>query len=144
MIRNLIPFGKLTRSSMPQFAVARVPMVTLGQTLQVGELYPVAQLGTSPVRLRQLYEQRRITPVQSVTVNMSSTKPPTPVGTTVVSATDGSAAKVSVGVSALPFPSVSVPVPVNVVPTGGGSGGGYTPSRRQGRGTPSSTRNRKP
>ncbi len=63
MIRSLIPFTQLTRGGvMPQFRVCRLPLVTQGVELSVGEVV-APDTFRDRVRVRQLYEQRRIEPV---------------------------------------------------------------------------------
>ncbi len=63
MVRSLIPFTQLTRTGvMPQFRVCRLPLVTQGVELSVGEVV-APDTFRDRTRFRQLYEQRRIEPV---------------------------------------------------------------------------------
>jgi hypothetical protein len=59
---NLVPWPLLTRSGIPQFLVARRPLLIEGREYPVGDPLPPAII-PNRVRLRQLYEQRRLEPV---------------------------------------------------------------------------------
>jgi len=61
VIRSLIPFTQLTRTEMPQFRVTRLPLLLGGSEIAVGEVVAVDAF-PNRVRLRQMYEQRRIEP----------------------------------------------------------------------------------
>ena len=61
MIHSLIPFTQLTRTQMPQFRVCRLPLLLDGAEIEVGEIVAVDSF-PNRVRLRQMYEQRRIEP----------------------------------------------------------------------------------
>lgn len=62
MVRSLLSFRQLTRSGLvPEMKVCSCPIVTVGIELKVGEVVPAGLF--RPIRIRQLYEQRRIEPV---------------------------------------------------------------------------------
>lgn len=52
-------WSNLTRNGMPQFEVARRPLLWAGETYAEAAPIP-ADLAGNDVRLRQLYEQRKI------------------------------------------------------------------------------------
>lgn len=58
-LRSLTPWKKLTRTGLPAFRVSRRPIVTLGQTFEIGALLPLDAV-LSKTRFRQMYEQRYI------------------------------------------------------------------------------------
>ena len=64
MLHALQSWAQLTRYGVPAFTVARRPLPVsenLGSILEVGAEIPNDFTG---VRIRQLYEQRRIAPIQ--------------------------------------------------------------------------------
>jgi hypothetical protein len=61
---NLVPWPVLTRTGIPAFLVARRPLCVEGREYPVGVEIPPALI-PSRVRLRQLYEQRRLEPVEA-------------------------------------------------------------------------------
>lgn len=62
MIRSLIPFTQLTRNGMPEFRVCRLPLFLGGAEVPVGKVVAVDSF-PNRIRVRQMYEQRRIEPV---------------------------------------------------------------------------------
>jgi hypothetical protein len=60
----MVPWSQLTRTGVPQFLVSRRPLLVEGQTFEVGVLIP-PNLFCTRTRLRQMYEQRRIEPVEA-------------------------------------------------------------------------------
>lgn len=63
MIRSLIPFTQLTRLGVPpEFRVTRLPLLLDGIEIAVGDIVS-PQSFPNRVRLRQMYEQRRIEPL---------------------------------------------------------------------------------
>lgn len=65
MVHSLISFTQLTRGGViPEFVVRRFPLLAGGQELQVGDVLPADAL-VNRTRLRQMYEQRRISPLKA-------------------------------------------------------------------------------
>jgi hypothetical protein len=62
LYHELVPFTQLTRFGMPEFTVARRPILMQGQELPVGSIFPIAAV-PNRTRIRQLYEQRAISVV---------------------------------------------------------------------------------
>ena len=62
MIHSLLPWSSLTRFGTPEFEVAGRPIRVGEVEFPVGAAFPASVL-PNRVRLRQLYEQRRIQPV---------------------------------------------------------------------------------
>jgi len=64
MVHSLIPWTQLTRFSTPDFRVVRRELLVHGEVVPIGADVPAEIVG-NPVRLRQLYEQRAIEPVEA-------------------------------------------------------------------------------